>query len=191
MASAVGVRYIKRFRMEIDLAGRRFGDCTVPATYRTVPWHPDLLEVHAETKFLSFRSEIDSEVFPCLGELTGCLGLMDEIRRKDGFLPEATWLVQYIGQGSDGCEFCGTVQGIRTESGYGGIQNLGVIPQHRGRGLGRILMVRALCGFQRAGLGKAFLEVTARNRAAVELYERMGFSRIRTMYKAVEAAHVR
>ena len=44
-------------------------------------------------KYLSFHSEIDANVFPCLGEYDGCVRLMQEISRKDGFLPEATWLV--------------------------------------------------------------------------------------------------
>ena len=49
------------------------------------------MEAHADVKYLSFRTEIDANVFPCLGDCDGCLRLMHEIRQKPGFLPEATW----------------------------------------------------------------------------------------------------
>jgi GNAT superfamily N-acetyltransferase len=183
----MGLIYFKRFRMELDLAGRDFSGPHTPPGYRLLPWDPSLLDTHAQTKFRSFRDEIDSNVFPCLGEPGGCLRLMTEIIRKEGFLPEATWLALYDG-GPGTLDFCGTVQGIRDKSGMGAIQNLGITPQHRGRGLGTLLMCRALEGFRRAGLRRAFLEVTARNEGAVRLYRRMGFAKARTVYKAVETA---
>ena len=65
------------------------------AGYRLVAWDESLLEAHAETKYHSFRSEIDANVFPCLGDWAGCHRLMHEIRDKQGFLPGATWLVAY------------------------------------------------------------------------------------------------
>jgi mycothiol synthase len=82
--------------------------------------------------------------------------------------------------------FCGTVQGIEDRFGYGAIQNLGVVPEHRGRGLGSLLLMKALEGFRRAGLKRAYLEVTAQNEGAVRLYRRLGFVKARTVYKAVE-----
>jgi GNAT superfamily N-acetyltransferase len=189
LAGPMGLTYFKRFRMEIDLTAGDFSGLRPPADYRLLPWDPSLLDTHAQTKYRSFRDEIDSNVFPCLGEPSGCQRLMNEIARKEGFLPEATWLTVYdAGHGT--LEFCGTVQGIRDKSGMGAIQNLGITPEHRGRGLGTLLMCRALDGFRRAGLRRAFLEVTARNEGAVRLYRRMGFARSRTVYKAVETLAV-
>lgn len=184
----MSVTYFKRFCMEIDLAGRDFSRWRVSREYRFVPWDAALLEVHAETKYLCFRSEIDASVFPCLGDKSGCSRLMDEIISKPGFLPAATWLLEYVGAGPRKSEYCGTVQGIRDEQGVGNIQNLGVTPHHRGRGLGRGLLLRALAGFQLTGLRLASLEVTSQNVDAVRLYERIGFRRSRTLYKAVEVA---
>jgi ribosomal protein S18 acetylase RimI-like enzyme len=71
----------------------------------------------------------------------------------------------------------------------GAIQNLGITPEHRGRGLGGLLMIKALEGFQRAGLSRAFLEVTSDNTTAIRLYRRLGFSKVRTVYKVIEAAY--
>jgi ribosomal protein S18 acetylase RimI-like enzyme len=38
-------------------------------------------------------------------------------------------------------------------------------------------------------LRRAFLEVTAQNAGAISLYQRIGFGRSRTVYKAVEVAY--
>ncbi len=184
----MGLTYFKRFRMEIDLSGRVFAPAVLPPGYRLIEWSDSLLESHAEAKYQSFRDEIDSNVFPCLGDLVGCHRLMQEIRGKQGFLPQATWLAAYEAPGGL-LEFCGTIQGIRDYTGMGAIQNLGVTPEHRSRHLGSCLLVGALAGFQQAGLRRAFLEVTAQNSGAIRLYHRMGFTKARTVYKAVEVAY--
>jgi GNAT superfamily N-acetyltransferase len=185
----MGLTYFKRFRMEFDLRGRLPPAIAVPQGYRLIPWDPMLLESHAEAKFHSFHTEIDANVFPCLGDYSGCLRLMREIVRKDGFLPEATWLLAYEGYAPGSLEYIGTIQGIRDRGGMGSVQNLGIAPDHRGHGLGTLLMVKALDGFRRAGLRWAFLEVTAQNEGAIRLYRRMGFAKARTVYKAVEVAY--
>ena len=186
--ATVGLTYFKRFRMEIDLTGRVLRGPDLPAEYQMLAWDDALLEVHAETKYHSFKSEIDANVFPCLGDWAGCHRLMHEIRGKQGFLPEATWLVtRDAGDGTT--EYCGTIQGIRDYAGLGAIQNLGVTPEYRGRQLGTCLMVKALQGFRSAGIRRAFLEVTAQNEGAIRLYQRLGFAKSRTVYKAVEVAY--
>ena len=189
----MALTYFKRFRMEIGLADRAFADLPLLPGYEIHPWADHLVEAHAHSKFESFLNEVDSDVFPSLGNYDGCLRLMLEIQQKPGFLPGATWLLTYRDTFADRPEFCGTVQGIRDTSGMGSIQNLGVGLKHRDQGLGTALMHRALSGFQQAGLTRAFLEVTAYNAGAVRLYKRMGFRKTRTVYKAsdlAEPAHV-
>src|SRR5262249_23341299 len=144
-----------------------------------VPWHDTLLDLHADIKFKCFQDEIDATVFPSLASRQGCQTLMHEIRRRPGFIPEATWLIACVSG------VCGTVQGRRERNGLGAIQNLGIVPDYRGQGLGSALLLQALHGFRRAGLGRAFLEVTAQNEAAVRLYRRLGFRCRKTLYKAV------
>src|SRR5262245_45674335 len=107
----MGLTYFKRYRMEIELTHPRLSPpIPLPRGYRFVPWSHDLLEEHAEVKFQSFHLEIDANVFPCFAEREGCLRLMQEISRKDGFLSEATWLVEYVGAGPRRTEYCGTIQ---------------------------------------------------------------------------------
>lgn len=178
----MGLTYFRRFRMEIDLRTPARPLPPLPSGYLTFPWDPGLLTVHAETKYQCFRDEMDSKVFPCLGQREGCLRLMTEIARKPGFVPGATWLMSFR-RGPGDVDFCGTVQGLSDPTGFGAIQNLGVTPAHRGLGLGTHLLLRALDGFRQARLPFAFLEVTADNDGAIRLYQRLGFSIVRTLFK--------
>lgn len=183
----MGLKYFKRYRMEIDL--RAFDrPLRLPPGYRFVPWRADRLEDHIESMYLSFCDELDSTVFECLATEAGCRKLMTEIARKPGFVPEATWLVEYVA-GPHKAEYCGTIQGVKISSKLGAIQNVGVTPLHRGRGLGAGLVAVALMGFRQIGLPKAGLEVTASNRSAVQMYERIGFRRVKTLYKSVKLAY--
>ena len=178
VGSAARVRYFKRYKMEVDLAG--LPPAEVPSDFRWLPWHGTLLEAHAEVLCQSFCHELDAEVFPSLGDRAGCACLLNEIASKPGFLPGATWLL------IDPTNLpCASVQGVQDRSGFGAIQNLGVLPAHRGRGLGQAALLQALHGFWRAGLGRALLEVTAGNDSAIRLYRHLGFRSRKTLYKAV------
>jgi ribosomal protein S18 acetylase RimI-like enzyme len=179
LADQCKITYFKRFKMELDLQSLPPVP-PLPAGYRWVAWEESLLDAHAATMFGSFHEEIDAVVFPSLGDRTGSIALMHEIRRKPGFLAEATWLL------ATETGYCGCVQGLRDHTGLGAIQNLGVVHEHRGRGLGSGLLLQALHGFGSAGLQRAWLEVTARNEGAIRLYQRLGFRRRKTLYKAVE-----
>jgi ribosomal protein S18 acetylase RimI-like enzyme len=181
--------YFKRFRMEINLAGRDLTPTPVPTDYYFLPWDKSLLDAFSQAKYLSFRDELDANVFPCLSEFEGCRRLMTEITRKPGFLPEATWLVVYSPGGQNRREYCGTVQGVRDKHGLGAIQNLGIAPEHRNVGLGTSLLLRSLAGFGRAGAPRVYLDVTAQNQGAIRLYRRVGFVTLRIVYKAVEAEY--
>jgi ribosomal protein S18 acetylase RimI-like enzyme len=183
----MSVTYFKRFRMDIDLTRGDAPSVEAPSGYALVPWSPDLLSVHAEVKHESFRDEIDAHVFPCLGNFSGCLRLMDEISRKAQFLSDATWLAAYRHPNGER-EFCGTISAVLDANHHGAIQNIGVTSAHRGCGVGTALVRQSLAWMQRAGLRRAFLEVTAQNVDAVRLYQRLGFRRTRTSYKAVESA---
>ena len=184
----MNIRYFKRYRMELDIQGRSFGPTDLPTGYGFSAWDKRSIADHASAKYRSFHREIDAEVFPCLGDAEGCVRLMREISRKNGFIPAATWLLCRQDLLTGESESCGTIQGIRDRHGFGAVQNLGIIPECRGMGLGEILLRRALQGFCHVGLSRVYLEVTAENTIAIGLYERLGFVRTRTTYKAVGAA---
>ena len=56
------------------------------------------------------------------------------------------------------------------------INNLAVVPEARGRGLGTALLLHALDQGNRLGARRALLEVRESNAAARRLYERLGFT---------------
>ena len=182
----MGFTYFKRFRMEIDLSHIATEEPALPAGYQWLAWQASILDRHAHAKYESFRSEIDAKVFPCLGNADGCRRLMQEIAGRDSFLPAATWLLAYRDPDSGELCDCGTIQGLAQQGALGAIQNVGIVPEQRRQGLGRMLVLKALQGFRSSQLTRAYLEVTARNTMAVNLYRSMGFQIARTVYKAVE-----
>lgn len=180
------MRYFRRFRMEFDFNERTLAEPVLPEGYVFSPWSVDDLDRHAQAKFHSFHDELDALVFPCLGTFTGCQRLMIEIASQRNFLPEATWLVSQEGQQQ--VVDCGTIQGMKNSSDAGSVQNIGVIPEHRSLGIGRALVLKALQGFKSTGLRRVYLEATAENPVAVELYRSIGFRLIRTTYKQISEA---
>ena len=182
----VNLRYHKRFQMELDLRRWRRQAVGLHQDYRLRAWSDDLIQQHADVKYHSFREELDALVFPCLGDFQSCLRLMQEIRDRDGFVPEATWLAEYVGGGPRRVESCGTIQAIRISRSRANIQNIGVTPFHRGRGVGAAMIVTALSGLKQVGVTRVALEVTAVNESAVRLYRRLGFRSVKTVYKAIE-----
>jgi mycothiol synthase len=168
--------------MEMDLVGPLPPAPTLPVDFAWVPWEERLLDTHADVKFHCFCDELDGVVFPNLANRDGCLNLMREIAARPGFRPEATWLIAH------GETFIATVQGVSDRAGTGSIQNLGVIPGFRGRGLGLALLLQSLHGFRRFGLTRATLEVTAQNETAIRMYRQVGFRFRKTLYKIVEPA---
>ncbi len=176
--------HFKRFRMEIDLR-RSMPRAELPPGYVWSGWHKSLCEQHATAKYHSFNGELDTELFPCLGILDGCRNLMQEIAQHPSFLPQATWLIRFVGNDFTGPIPVGTVQGLQSTRHAGAIQNIGVCRLHRGAGLGRALLLKSLSGFQANGIQRVALEVTAENARAVQLYQSLGFKTIKTSYRKV------
>jgi GNAT superfamily N-acetyltransferase len=182
----MAVTWCKRFRMEYDLGKSLPERPVLDGDYPLLPWKPGLFKAHAAVKYYSFRNEIDACVFPSLSTLAGCENLMKEIAGRDSFLPEATWLAAMTHRDNGRTEFCGTIQALQTGPDEASIQNVGVVPGHRNKGIARNLLNASLHGLAEAGLARVSLEVTAINRDAVRLYLQSGFQLLRPVYKAIE-----
>jgi [ribosomal protein S18]-alanine N-acetyltransferase len=184
----MGLTYFKRYRMEIDLERTGWVASELPPGYSVLPWDESHFQAHVQAMYRAFASEVDAFVFPSLASREGCSRLMREITGRGEFIPEATWLLQYQPSDSAAPVPCGTIQGVRKDNGSGALQNVGVLAEHRGLGLGALLLRQSLAGFRRVGITRVSLEVTARNQAAHRLYRRLGFLRIRTVYKTAQVA---
>lgn len=185
----MGLTYFKRFRMEADVSRLRMQAPQLPTGYSFQPWDELRLEEHAEVKYRCFHGEMDAYVLPSLSQKEGCLRLMREITRRDGFLASATWLLQHENAATGQIQCCGTIQGVLDQTSKGWIQNVGVAPEHRGKGLGTCLLCKSLDGFREAGAKRISLEVTAKNRDAIRLYRRLGFRQMRVVYKTANVAY--
>jgi len=174
--------YNKRFQMVIDLSKVTLPDNPLPEGFHFLEWHPAFIERHAKTKYLSFCNEIDARIFPSFRQYDSCLRLMRSIADKSGFLPGATWLIVQ-GEPFTEVKDCATIQGLKHNDVLGAIQNVTVLPNFRGLGLGQALVLKSLHGFLNAGLVSVTLEVTAENTPAVQLYKKLGFRTVKTVYK--------
>lgn len=171
------VLFFKRHRMQIDL---RDADLELPDNpICFLPWAEDLIGMHSIAKWESFRLEMDASVFPCLGDRDGCKQLMRDLSKRSNFVPGATWLGM---SALDGVP-AGTIQGLRLDGKRGAIQNVGVVPDFRGMGVGKKLLILALKGFRDSGCTQVQLEVTVHNLGAIRLYESVGFRYYETVFK--------
>lgn len=177
-AGLFGMR-LTRHRLEMRLHGLPPVP-VLPDGLLWVPWDDTLLGHHADAHFKAFADCIDRHLFPSFSDPAGCWYTLRQIRDKSGFLPQATWLVA----GAEGA--CATIQCIKEGWGCGSIQNVGVVPCHRGQGIGEALVLRALHNMADFGLRRASLEVTAENTAAFRLYLRLGFRKMNSSYVDVE-----
>ena len=175
----MAITYYKRFRMEIDLDGSLPAPLLLP-TLSVGRVGMNLCSTHtprSSSKASAMRST--RTFFLAWVKRTVACGLMREIRRKPGFLAVSTWLIA----SPEG--YCGTVQGVMDRGPIGAIQNLGVVPAYRGLGSGSGAgSPGSRRAFTKLGLRQAYLEVTAENSSAVQLYRAIGFRRSKTLVQS-------
>ncbi len=66
-------------------------------------------------------------------------------------------------------------------NGLGGIYGLGILPEYRGKGFGRALLLKAVKMLKEAGAKDVMLQVAAKNATALNLYKSCGFSETSVM----------
>ena len=147
------------------------------------PWSTSLIYKHSEAIFKSFKDSIDAQYFVTFTQQSRCEDFMRYLVNNTGFLSSATWLLrEKTGSGAarllhlpGSYKLAGTIQGLITPDFIGSIQNVGILPEYRGRWLSKLLLYYCLWGFQQAGLKIAQLEVTQTNDVAINLYKKIGF----------------
>ena len=96
---------------------------------------------------------------------------------REHFDPALTWVVTE-GDAIVGASVCGW----KEAGDWGWVGTLGVLPSHRGRGIGEALLRTAFAEFWRRGERRVALGVAADNPSATRLYERAG---MRVLYTIV------
>jgi ribosomal-protein-alanine N-acetyltransferase len=75
----------------------------------------------------------------------------------------------------------------------GHVVSVAVLDQHRGKGVGRALMLEGVNGVVSRKSDEIYLEVRISNEPAIKMYEKLGFqikSRLRTYYRDGEDAYL-
>ena len=147
-------------------------------------WSNSLIEPHADVLHRSFRNDSDGAVFTTFRQYSLCHRLIEMLVDSPMFLPEATLLIA-CGDPDGMFEYVANIQGLKLSDDVGAIQNVAVLPEYRRRGIGQILVLGALRGFQYAGVKRVTLEVTTDNASAVNLYHRIGFTTFRIYFREV------
>lgn len=172
-------RFFKRYRMECSITSARFDSWELPEGFQWAPWQQGISRSHALALYQSFVHEKDSQLFLSFSTMTGCENLLLDMSQREDFLPEATWLID----SPNGP--CATLQSLELNGGIVSVQNIAVVPAHRGKGLGKALVQKLFQVMRAEKLTAATLEVTADNHRAIQLYQSMGFTKTRVLYKEI------
>ncbi|WP_394174288.1 GNAT family N-acetyltransferase [Guptibacillus hwajinpoensis] len=70
---------------------------------------------------------------------------------------------------------------IEVQNGVGGIYGLGVLPDYRGKGFGRDILMKAVEKLREQQVQQIMLQVAVKNRKALNLYQSCGFKETSTM----------
>ncbi len=176
------IQYIKRYDMCLDFTKTILSPPILPPEYFWISWTPQLTDVHARIQYLGFRDELDALVFPSFRRYDSCLCLAHQIIDSPDFLPQAAWIIGKKLEDNQGV-YCAAVQTSLLVNRRGQIHNIAVLPEYRGQGLGKALLLKSLAGFKQVGCQSVVLEATAENIPAMCLYKNTGFYVVKTTFK--------
>jgi len=147
-------------------------------------WNDRYFESCAKLIYLAYANHIDGEINDQYRSRHGALKFLKNIIHLPGcgqFLSAASFVLRH--PGSD--ELVAAVLTSEVSAGVGHTTQLCVQPGFQGHGLGRALMQTSSDALRSMHYKELSLTVTAENRAAVELYEKLGFATIKSFTAGV------
>jgi ribosomal protein S18 acetylase RimI-like enzyme len=163
-----------RLFMSLPLAGKPASAAREAPGIALRPWSEDDFQAVAAVITAAYRSHVDSEINDQYRTLAGSLRFLNNIVRFPGcgtFDAEASLLAVERATGS----VVGVILCSRVKDDVGHVTQVCVLPEQRGRGIGRVLLAAAADNLRQRRFEALSLTVTEGNTGAVELYRKLGF----------------
>jgi ribosomal protein S18 acetylase RimI-like enzyme len=151
---------------------------------RVERWHDRYFEPCARLIRSAYADHVDGEINEQYRSEQGAVKFLRNIIVLPGcgqFLPDASFVIR--GTSSEG--LIGAVLTSAVAPGVGHTTQICVLPGEQNRGLGRMLLEAAIGALRARRFHALSLTVTSANTRAVQIYERAGFSTLRTFAAAV------
>jgi ribosomal protein S18 acetylase RimI-like enzyme len=179
-----GFRLHTRQFMLLDLAKHQERAPSINSGLRLDRWNDRYFEPCAKLIYLAYANHIDGDINDQYRSRHGALKFLKNIILLPGcgqFQPNASFVLRHPG----GDELAGAVLTSEVAEGVGHTTQICVQPGFQGHGLGRILMQTAADALRSLHFKELTLTVTAENKTAVHLYERLGFTTIKSFTAGV------
>ena len=179
-----GFRLYTRQFMLLDLQMKTEHVPGINSGLRLDRWHDRFFESCAKLIYLAYANHVDGDINDQYRSRHGALKFLKNIVLLPGcgqFQPAASFVLRH--PGSD--DLVGAVLTSEVAPGVGHTTQLCVQPGFQGHGLGRILMQTSAEALGALKYNELTLTVTSENHTAVHLYERLGFSTIKSFTAGV------
>jgi len=179
-----GFRLYTRQFMLLDVQKPSGTNATVPSGFRVDRWNDRFFEPCAKLIYLSYADHVDGEINDQYRSISGALRFLKNIILLPGcgqFVPGASFVLRQ--PGSD--ELVAAVLTSEVSPGVGHTTQICVVPGYQGHGLGRMLMAKSSEALRSLKFKELTLTVTSENRTAVQLYDRLGFTTIKSFTAGV------
>jgi ribosomal protein S18 acetylase RimI-like enzyme len=179
-----GFRLYTRQFMLFDLLKKAETTPSTNSGLRLDRWNDRYFESCAKLIYLAYANHVDGDINDQYRSRNGALRFLKNIILLPGcgqFLPQASFVLRH--PGSD--DLAGAVLTSEVSPGIGHTTQICVQPGFQGHGLGRTLMLAASDALRAHKFKELTLTVTSENKAAVHLYERLGFSTIKSFTAGV------
>ena len=179
-----GFRLYTRKFMLLDLHKKSENAPGINSGLRLDRWHDRFFEPCAKLIYLAYANHVDGDINDQYRSRHGALKFLKNIVLLPGcgqFVPGASFVLRH--PGSD--DLVGAVLTSEVSPGVGHTTQLCVQPGFQGHGLGRILMQTSAEALRALKYNELTLTVTSENHTAVHLYERLGFSTIKSFTAGV------
>jgi ribosomal protein S18 acetylase RimI-like enzyme len=175
--------YTRQF-MLLDLQKMKESKAASWGALRLTRWNDRYFEPCAKLIFLAYANHVDGEINDQYRSRAGALKFLKNIILLPGcgqFVSSASFVLHEPGSE----DLVAAVLTSEVSAGVGHTTQICVMPGFQGHGIGRMLMETSADALRAMKFRELTLTVTSENRAAVQLYEKLGFQTIKSFTAGV------